>query len=133
MVEALIPDAQTEETPADEFLLNAADTLAGLHMVPDASAASVALRRVIGPQADAESLLATVSSLHRVRSALLVEANPDYWVEQVAGPCGPIDEAMVEMTSSLAQSRCLQARMVAEVLDRLGSVPEGSPVGAAAG
>jgi hypothetical protein len=101
------------------LFLNAADTLMGLRTVSNAEMAGVALRQAVGTvstEGEKESLSISLRQIHQY---LLMESDPDYWLEQIADPRDPIDSSTMEMTSAVANERQLQARLIASVLDQL--------------
>ncbi len=108
-----------EQANMNTLFLNAADTLMGLHTVPNAENAGIALRQSVGSEATDEEKTDLSSSLRQIHQYLLRESNPDYWLEQVADPRDQIDSSMMDMTTAVANERNQQARLIASVIDYL--------------
>lgn len=118
------PLPSQENANMNTLFLNAADALMGLRTVPNAETAGIALRQAVGSENTGGDREKLSSSLRQIHQYLLMESDPDYWLEQVADPRDPLDSSMMEMTSVVVNERQLQARLIASVLDQLS---EGSP------
>ena len=107
-----------EERDLSALLIDAAETLLCLPTVPEAQLAASTLRQMANSPSSPKDK-SVLFALHRIYKRLLIEATPDYWVDQMPNPNETWDADHMEMTIAVTYERQRQANLIAVVIKRL--------------
>jgi hypothetical protein len=101
---------------------DASETLMSLPAIPDAHKAGVSLRQFSISKLTLELEMLT-ESLTRIHRHLLVESNPDYWVDQITIPSEIWDSSLMDITVAVTDARQRQAQLIASVIRHIDCNP----------
>ena len=106
----------TKAATLERTCLFTIDSLNTVSTMPEAISALSALNTLLYRPEDQALAAATNITLNRLRSRLISEASPDYWLEQYIDSDGELKSEAIELVGDIVSERRSQIEAIDEVL-----------------